>query len=479
MIYMAIVVGNVSAAAFLTSTVALSYPLLAVPSLASMLVWEVYRGNANSTLLAALLALYLAMMLRSSERLRAITLLSFQRGHEMQQTNAVLRQTMIDAEAAARAKTRFLATMSHELRTPLNGLMTALELVGRSELQAPQRRLLDIARSSGAGLLSVLDDVLDYAKLDAEQPSIRRVPTELPALVMSVADLFIASAHAKRLALRRQVGEQVPRWVLADAQRLRQVLLNLVGNAVKFTDQGEVSLSLSVVPEGLRFEVRDTGIGIPAASLAGLFEPFHQVHADNDRSHGGTGLGLAISQRLVQAMGGLIDVRSLPGAGACFGFSLQLEATEAPESALEAASRPAPQLPRLHGRVLLVEDNEVNRMLAVELLQMLHVEVAVAENGLQALDVLVQGACDLVLMDCQMPGIDGYETTRQWRLHEAQSGRPRLPVLAVTANVMSEDVDHARAAGMDDFLGKPYTVEQLAAMLQRWLPAPQTGAHHA
>jgi CheY-like chemotaxis protein len=305
------------------------------------------------------------------------------------------------------------------------------------------------------------------------------VPTELRALVMSVADLFIASAHAKHLMLRHQVGEQVPRWVLADAQRLRQVLLNLVGNAVKFTDQGEVSLSVSVVPEGLRFEVRDTGIGISAASLGGLFEPFHQVHADSDRSHGGTGLGLAISQRLVQAMGGLIDVHSVPGAGACFGFSLRLEEIGAPESALEAASRPAPQLPHLHGRVLLVEDNEVNRMLAIELLQLLHVDVVVAENGAQALDLLAQAGCDLVLMDCQMPGIDGYETTRQWRLQEADSGRSRLPVLAVTANVMTEDFDRARAAGMDDFLGKPYSVEQLAAMLQRWLPAPQLDEHPA
>jgi CheY-like chemotaxis protein len=238
-----------------------------------------------------------------------------------------------------------------------------------------------------------------------------------------------------------------------------------------------VSVNVSVVPEGLRFEVSDTGIGISAVSLGELFEPFHQVHADNDRSHGGTGLGLAISQRLVQAMGGLIDVRSVPGAGACFGFSLRLQETEVPESALEAALRPALQLPRLHGRVLLVEDNEVNRMLAIELLQMLHVDVAVAENGVQALDLLAQGACDLVLMDCQMPGIDGYETTRQWRLQEAEHGRPRLPVLALTANVMTEDLDRARAAGMDDFLGKPYTVEQLAAMLQRWLPAPQPDTH--
>lgn len=471
MVYVSIVVGNVSAAAFLTSTVGLSYPLLAVPSMLSLLAWELYRGGPNSLLLAALLTVYLVVMLRAGNHLRATTLLSFLRGHEMAQTNRVMQQAMVDAEAAARAKTRFLATMSHELRTPLNGLTAALELVARSELQASQRRLVDIARSSGSGLLAVLDDVLDYAKLDAEQPTIRALPTDLRALVQSAIDLYSASALAKHLVLRSEVDPAVPGWVLVDAQRLRQVLLNLVGNAVKFTDRGEVLLRLRGVAEGLRFEVRDTGIGIAAASQGELFEPFHQVHADSNRSHGGTGLGLAISQRLVQAMGGQIDVQSGLGEGACFGFTLALPPAPAPQDLLPDATGQASALPRLQGTVLLVEDNEVNRLLAVELLQLLQLEVQVAEDGAQALAMLPQCRCDLVLMDCQMPGIDGYQATRQWRRQEQAEGRKRLPVLALTASLMADDMDLARDAGMDGFLGKPYTVEQLAELLQRWLPA--------
>jgi CheY-like chemotaxis protein len=352
----------------------------------------------------------------------------------------------------------------------MNGLLGALELLGQAPLAQAQQRLVDIARSSGSGLLAVLNDVLDYAKLDADQVAIRPQPTELRALVASVVALFSAPAHAKRLVLRGQVDDTVPPWVQADTQRLRQVLLNLVGNAVKFTDTGEIALRVGPADGGLRFEVRDTGIGIEPQACKQLFEPFLQVHDGSDRSHGGTGLGLAISQRLVRAMGGDIAVDSTLGAGSCFGFTLALPLAQAPvaEAPVDTTTLGLP--PAAARCVLLAEDNDVNRVLAVELLKVLDVDVVVAVDGLQALDRLHQGGIDMVLMDCQMPRLDGYEATRQWRAHEQAAGLPRLPVVALTANVMSEDIERTRQSGMDDLLGKPYTVEQLRAVLRRWLP---------
>jgi signal transduction histidine kinase/CheY-like chemotaxis protein len=467
-----IVLSNVAAAAFLSSTIQHCFVLLAVPSLAPVFGWILYREHGGTAMLALLIPVYLLVMFRASQRLRAITLLAFRRGHEMAQTNLALRRAMDDAEAGVRAKTRFLATMSHELRTPLAGLLTALELVARDRLDPAQRRLVDVARGAGEGLLGVLNDVLDFAKIDADQMSLHARPTDLRGMTASVLDLFTASAEAKGLCLRSVLDPALPACVLVDAQRLRQVLINLVGNALKFTERGEVLLRLRRTPEGLRFEVQDTGIGIDPAVAAQLFQPFRQVHEDSDRQYGGTGLGLAISQRLVQAMGGTIDVVSQGGEGACFGFTLALPTAPAPAvvPVKEAATEATPPL-ALSGRVLVVEDNAVNRMLAVELLDTLQLQVQEAEDGVQALQQLPLGGIDLVLMDCQMPGIDGFEATRRWRAREQAEGRRRLPVLAVTASVEPEDLERVRAAGMDDVLGKPYTVTQLAQMLSRWLPS--------
>jgi len=466
-------VATVTFAAFFMSTVGRGFALFALPMTLSGMVVNLMLDRPGAHALAGLIGIYMFVMMRASNRFRDITLLAFRRGFEAQQTNAELRQAMAAAEVAGRAKTRFLATMSHELRTPLNGLLSALELLSRAPLEAAQKRLVGIAHSSGSGLLAVLNDVLDYAKFDADQVTLRLQPVDLRALVDSVVALFSAPAHARGLALRGEVSPEVPAWVLADSQRLRQVLLNLVGNAIKFTDSGRVTIGLHRVDAGLRFEVVDSGIGIDPADCARLFEPFQQLHEGSDRSHGGSGLGLAISQRLVQAMGGRIEVDSVAGAGSTFGFTLALADAEAPP----AEPAKAEMVGHLgdagaRARVLVVEDNEVNRVLAAELLALLGVEVVLAEDGAQALDRLRQGGVDLVLMDCQMPTLDGYEATRRWRALEQGGGRQaRVPVVALTANVMPNDVDQAMAAGMDDLLGKPYTVEQLRGLLERWLPS--------
>ncbi|WP_088280835.1 ATP-binding protein [Ideonella sp. A 288] len=468
-LYVIILVANVSFAAFFMSAVGHGFALMVVPTMGSAFLVCLSIGTFESRLMAGLILVFVVVMVRATNRFRKITLLASRRGHEMRQTNEALRHAMADAEVAAQAKTRFLATMSHELRTPMNGLLGALELLGRASLPPPQRRLLDIARSSGGGLLAVLNDVLDYAKIEADALSLHAAPTSLRAVVDSVVGLFMAPAHAKGLVLRAEMAPEVPAWVMADGQRLRQVLLNIVGNAIKFTEQGEVVVRIDAQAQGLRFEVRDTGIGIAPQAQAELFQPFRQVDERSSRSHGGTGLGLAISQRLVQAMGGHIDVHSAAGQGARFAFTLALPATHDPQP---VAPAPAAAAPSLSGRVLLVDDNPVNRCLVVELLGVLGVDVVEAEDGAQALVRLRTQPFDLVLMDCQMPVLDGCDATRQWRALEAAQGRARLPVVAVTANVMADDAERARASGMDDLLAKPFTFEQLQATVARWLPRP-------
>lgn len=473
-----LVAANLASAAFLTAPIGRSFLLLALPPCTALVAVMLMRGDAVSLVVAVLVPVFLASTWRGASLLRDVTLLAFRREHEMAVANTELRAATQEAEAAIRAKTRFLATMSHELRTPLNGLLGALDLLKRARLEPREHRLVSLAHTSGNGLLTVLDDVLDYARVDADQVTLNPQPTDPRALAESVVALFAATAHAKGLQLAARVDAEVPECILADEQRLRQVLANLVGNAVKFTDQGSIDLTIdraAASHPALRFEVLDTGMGIAAHDQSRLFVPFQQVHQGNSRRHGGTGLGLAISQRLVAAMGGRIDLHSRPGQGSCFAFELLLPAVAPPAETATAPVPPATAVdPRIAGRcVLLVDDNEVNRMLACELLGVLGLRIRVANDGHEALSELERGGVDLVLMDCQMPGMDGCEATRRWRDIERQRKLPRLPVVAMTANITREDLDRARASGMDDELLKPYTFRQLEDMLHRTLIGPE------
>jgi CheY-like chemotaxis protein len=366
--------------------------------------------------------------------------------------------------------------MSHEIRTPMNGVLGALELLRRSQLDSDQRRLVRTASSSGASLMSILNDVLDHSKIEAGKLNLASTPFSLHALVVSVITLFRINAEGKGLRLTLDLEPDVEDWVIGDAQRLKQVLLNLVGNAIKFTERGEVTLRLTGqrAPAGMAgvlFDVRDTGIGIAATALDGLFQPFHQVDGSRSRRRGGTGLGLAISQRIVEGMGTKIEVKSRPGQGSRFRFSLVLERdrstvhTAQGDSALGALEGDS----ALMGRVLVVEDNDVNRMIAREVLQSLGIEVIEARDGREALERLGQHSVDVVLMDCQMPVMDGYAATEEIRKREARMGLPRMPVLALTADAFEEDAIRSRDAGMDAHLAKPYTRDQLQELLKAWL----------
>jgi signal transduction histidine kinase/CheY-like chemotaxis protein len=374
------------------------------------------------------------------------------------------------AEAASRAKSEFLANMSHEIRTPMTGILGVADLVLASHLTSAQRQLIETLQGSATGLLQVIDDVLDFSKIEAGRMRIVPQSVDLHRLLFGVFDLLEPRASAKKLELRLNIGDAVPAWVRCDPVRLRQVLINLVNNAIKFTLEGRVELSVDHArvdgEEGLRCEVRDTGIGIEADDLPRLFRAFTQADGASARRFEGTGLGLAISRRLAEQMGGTLEVDSTPGHGSVFTFTVR-----APAVAAETAPVTAQLATSRMGRILLAEDNPVNQMVLVGYLESFGHQVELAVNGQEALDRIAAEPFDLVMMDCQMPELDGYEATRRVRRREAEQEPPRrrLPIVAVTAHAFPGERERCLEAGMDDYLVKPFRPDELAALLARWL----------
>jgi PAS domain S-box-containing protein len=377
-----------------------------------------------------------------------------------------LREAERSAARASEAKSLFLATMSHEIRTPLNGVIGMLRLALKRPLDKATREQLGVSLRSAESLLTIINDILDFSKIEAGHLHLEDINFELRQTLAEALQSFRLSAQERSIALVVEIDERLPRYARGDPTRLRQVLINLTGNALKFTRRGSVTVRLREHAGGLQVEVEDTGIGISAEALPRIFQRFQQADISTTRIFGGTGLGLAICKQLVEAMGGQITVRSTEGIGSMFSFSIALKAGEAPEEHGEASEQQAIR----SLSILCAEDSPTNQIIIEALLDALGHRVSMASDGLDALEQLAARDFDLVLMDGRMPKLDGHETTRAIRAGEYAGLRirnPQIKLVALTANVSALDIEEFRAAGADEFLAKPIDELQLARLLAR------------
>ncbi len=459
---------NAGAARSLAS-VPWSYRIYVVATMAPLLFRFATISEPGGWTLALITITYALFLLNTAKLHYADLLRLWRLIFENEELVLTLSEEKARAEAANQAKGDFLATMSHEIRTPMNGIMGMLQVLEHSPLNPAQKNQVDIASSSADTLMRLLNDILDFSKIESGKLDFESITFALPPTIADVVALLRSRATEKRLELILTLPPNLPSYVVGDAVRLKQVLLNLTGNAIKFTEKGQVEVAVAVQRSDtesvtLRFSVRDTGIGIDAATQAKLFQVFSQGDSSMTRRFGGTGLGLAISQRLINRMGGKIVVESAADEGSAFSFGLTFPLAKAPAHASRSPVLIRPH--RLSGRVLVVEDDRVNQRVIELLLRNLALDNTIVGEGSKSVELAISEHWDAVLMDCQMPGMDGFEATRQIR--KKLAGRP-LPIIALTANAMTGDREACVSAGMDDFLSKPVRQEELRVCLARWL----------
>ncbi|MFB1489123.1 MULTISPECIES: ATP-binding protein [unclassified Thiocapsa] len=399
------------------------------------------------------------------------------RARESAQRERALAIAKEAAEQASGAKSDFVSHMSHELRTPLNAVIGFAELLQSEPLSAQQQHYVDLIAVSGKHLMDLINAVLDIAKIEAGGVTLERIDFDLQETIESVRSIVLERAVAKGLNFLIDMPPNLPMHIVGDPTRLRQILINLITNGIKFTEAGTVELRITNNNGELGFHIRDTGIGMDAATLAQLFKPFTQADDSITRKYGGTGLGLIISKELVQAMGGSLEVESAVGVGTCFHFHLPRQ--EAPRDSDRPSKNVCPdhlapdQSPlseRVGGRILLVDDNPINQKIGAAMLGRLELEFALADDGRHALERLASDSYALVLMDMEMPILDGLTATRAIRERERERGQPRLPIIAMTANAMSEDRARCFDAGMDGYIAKPMSLDAIDSEIRRLFP---------
>jgi len=377
------------------------------------------------------------------------------------QAELELKQAKENAEAANRAKSVFLATMSHEIRTPLGAMLGNVELLEGTPLTLQQQECLHDSKSAAHILLQVINDVLDFSKIQSGKVSFEKINFKLSQIMSMVTELMLPKSIEKNIKLSAVIDKNIPDRLIGDPTRLNQILLNLVGNSIKFTEQGEVKTSVSILSENeeeveLQFYIKDTGIGIPKEKFSSIFEEFRQAANDTTRKYGGSGLGLTIVKQLIEMQGGKIVVESEVGVGSTFSFNLKFRknATQNVEKENKSPKKKTDSI--IEGlNVLLVEDNILNQVLAKKVLTNWNWNVELAENGLIALEKLKEKDFDIVLMDIQLPEMDGYDATRHIRSDFTDPKRT-VPIMAMTAHAMSGEEEKCRAAGMDGYISKPF-----------------------
>ena len=383
----------------------------------------------------------------------------------LKETNSELSQTRDSLLETQKFRQQFLANMSHEIRTPMNAIVGLTNLLLKTPLNELQEKYLGVIRNSGSNLLVIINDILDLAKIESGKMDLEEVPFGLTNSIHNVHTILGLKASEKGIKMIADVHPDVPHYVLGDETRITQVMMNLAGNAIKFTEKGSVTIHVGVEYReaneyALKFSIRDTGIGIPADKIDKIFESFGQASSDTTRKFGGTGLGLTISKQLVEMHGGQIMVTSNPGEGSTFYFVIPYKACEKP---VEEILDPSLDAESVAGKsILLVEDNEFNQMVAVDTLMDLFpgLKVEVAESGEQAIEMVREHDYSFIFMDIQMPGMDGYETTRFIR-KELSDSKNTIRICAMTANVTREEIDSCYSSGMDDYMMKPYTPQEL------------------